>query len=309
MLSRLLLLAAFLFGFRAGSAERLQAVTFNTGLLSVAGVDLVSCVDERIEPQIESLDQLLKPPFVLSLQEVWTPRAFNAFRDWAENRGYNVVYNDPKKDGLLIITSESVTGMEFRQFQRQGWNETNGVLMAQISWLKRPVIVFTSHTLWSSKEAVDPIHASQLAELVRIMNSFGLASAVMVADLNSGPDVQIRGQRYDPVQKIWQELFLNQLNPNWIWSGRNVLQITWDQGSNPLVIRPPRLLKLFGILDDQGGWGWSSSQLDHIFVTSPFKILESHRTLVQAKLKTRCSTASEFLSDHYGWEVNLEFGK
>lgn len=71
MLSRLLLLAAFLFGFRAGSAERLQAVTFNTGLLSVAGVDLVSCVDERIEPQIESLDQLLKPPFVLSLQEVW----------------------------------------------------------------------------------------------------------------------------------------------------------------------------------------------------------------------------------------------
>ncbi len=293
----LLLISVSLNAVSARAEEGIQAISYNAGLAKAFGIEFVADVEPRLARQIQVLDSVLRPPFVLMLQEIWTRKAQEAYRDWASKRGFSVAAIDPKKNGLMILTSGPVEKVAFQPFSKTTYGRGFGVLEAHTQFNGKIVRILDAHTIFSPFTEVSEVHRSQLATIAKLSHTQTELPTILGADLNVGPDLFYHNGTYDPALEIWYGSFLAILHPSWSWAGGALDGPTWDE-SNPLVARPPRWLKHLGMLDSNGGWGYSSSQLDHVFVSNHFKIQE-------ARLALNKPLNGLYLSDHYACQALL----
>lgn len=302
----------FLYSSALGAQDALQVISFNAGLAKALGISLVPYVNQRLTQQITSLDAIVKPPFGLLLQEIWTKSAQKEYRKWAKSRGFHVASFDTNRNGLMIITSEPIESTKFRKFSQNTMGRRFGVLEAQIRFDGMSVRLLDAHTIFSSLTEVSKVHLSQLAEIAQITHETPHKPAIIGADLNVGPDLYFPNGTYDPAVEIWGKAFMTLLNPSWTWAGDRIEGVTWDQTGNPLVSKPLSVLKYLGVLDRDGSWGYSDSQLDHIFVSKQF-IIEDVKIILNEPVDIKGSKAravpvssgKTFLSDHYACEALL----
>jgi len=156
--------------------------------LTKFGLDFNVCVEKRIVPQLGAYDQLLRKPFILNVQEVWTDEALSAYFNWARARGYNIVSHDePGKNGLLIISSEPIVRSDFLSYSKTNWDEQAGLLRAFVKWKSTLIRDMNTHAAFSGGDKIDEAYRIQLGEVIKAMEFHSSRASIIAADLGRNP--------------------------------------------------------------------------------------------------------------------------
>lgn len=300
------------------AADPFTVLTYNLGLLRVAGSDYVPIVRERSAAAPAELARFVRErsPDVVVLQEVWTERDAVAVTTALRPLGYAVVR--PKgntvigKEGGLLVAARAplaIASWSFTPFGKSTFVDSmarKGVLTAV---LERPgdglrLALAATHTVALDTDQGTPIDdkqvaavASQIATIVEALASTsadGALPALIVGDFNVGPGYadasyrlladQPRVREAGAVAAIGERL------------------VTWDP-DNPLVKygRYPRepAAKIDHVFFRDGeAWRLAPTRVEVVF-TAPVPGL----SLVPAKGAAAMPTP---LSDHYGLLASFE---
>ncbi|RYZ66905.1 MAG: hypothetical protein EOP05_18480 [Proteobacteria bacterium] len=319
-MARLALLLLILIQSSTSFAESVAILTYNAGLLHRAGVDFVPCVAPRTLYQAKEVFSHPRfrsgKPFVLTLQEVWTEKGFNAYAKAARTFGFSISpmkYSEIKSNGQLNITNLKVLNSEFLPFSKDS-HVSRGFRITDLRLGKKSLKVINVHTTYSDSKGYSPLHIEQFTDLAYLLNeelkSFKGDIAV-TGDFNAGENLAYIKQSYDPAKLLWTDWLLPMFETRGFQEARAEGN-TWDT-SNPLVSKPTAVIKLvntvhYGIAN----WEEKSARLDHIFVSKNLRVSDSRLVFNKTvDLKRKCAERSDkngytHLSDHFGILAEIE---
>jgi endonuclease/exonuclease/phosphatase family metal-dependent hydrolase len=303
-----------LFSAEKSSAETVQVLTYNAGLLHKAGVDFVACVKPRTTPQVREVFSIPQfnesKPFVITLQEVWTERAYKEYSAEAKKRGLKLVpskFDDIKNNGQMTITNLPLVAETLIPFSTDS-HVRRGLRVVDVKLKKQLLRVINVHTTYSDSKRYSANQIQQFNDLALYLNdtlkSFK-GQVIVTGDLNAGPNVRYHNQKYDPAKVLWFDWLLP------MFTDRGFTEAvaesnTWDE-INPLVAKPTAVIQVVNSVNyGIANWEEKTSRLDHIFVSKGLRVLDSRLALNKTvDLNRKCAERSDergytYLSDHFG---------
>lgn len=292
----------------------LAVLSYNAGLLHRAGVDFVPCVAPRTLVQAKEVFSQPRfrtgEPFVLTLQEVWTEKGFNAYAKAAREFGFSITpekYSEIKSNGQLNVSNLPVSSSEFIPFTNDS-HVNRGFRILTLRWGKRALKVINVHTTYSDSKTYSPLHIEHFTDLAHLLNKelkTFKGDIVVTGDFNAGDNLRYIKQTYDPAKLLWTDWLEPMFNVRGFQEARAEAN-TWDE-ANPLVSKPTAVIKLVNTMHNGiANWEEQSSRLDHIFVSKHLRVTDSRVVLNKpVDLKRKCAERSDkngftHLSDHYG---------
>lgn len=306
---------AFLSTLKAQAAD-IAVISYNTGLLRMHAVNLVPCASERVAPQVHMvINELTRTPrrdTAVLLQEVWTKRGFETYRDQARARGLNIVpttFEEIKDNGQMTITNMKIKSHRFMPFKEDKMVKRGlRIAFVEASDSRHAFLVNTHMTYSDSKEFSD-LHRAHFAETEEFLSTLDRRSnfpIVIAGDFNAGSNLTFKKQVYNPRTTIWNESLSPMMN-RLGFTAAPIDAFTWDESQNSLVNNPALPIKLINGLM-YGTWRWeeNDSNLDHIFASrgatiSDGSILFTDRVRLPNSCQGRRDESGRTqLSDHYG---------
>lgn len=317
MKALVLFLAFFSFTARADFA----VVTYNMAQLKRLWVDFVPCTAERIEPQIKALltgkDAVIhqEKNFVLLLQEVFKPQAFERLKAEALELGFKIfpkTAEEVQENGLVTITNMPVWDSRFVPFSKDDFAQ-KGMLYTLLGIGRGyKIAVVNVHTVYSNTSILNATHITQFQELGKFVTANKQKSIPFIVggDFNAGPDMKYAQEFYPMAQTIWHRGLIpvmEELKMRWV----DYAGFSWDN-ANPLILHPALIIKLSNYWA-QGSTRWelSNSKMDHIFLTEELEMKEA-RLVLNEPVELKCpghltESGLGALSDHYGLMVKIKF--
>jgi endonuclease/exonuclease/phosphatase family metal-dependent hydrolase len=300
-----------------GFCERYGILTYNAGLLRVAGFDLVPgvCARERVVARKLATFAGQASPGIILLQEIWKNSTASAISRAFSAMGYSSVRPHGCSpiclgSGLLLLVREPLRVVQwtFTPFSRRSGLDgfaRKGVLSAVVEDAStgRRFAVLGTHTI--AVDTIDGVpknetqlatylaQAAALREALDRAGSGGLP-AILTGDLNAGPGYVEEGYQVvagaPGVLEAGEHLFPGSPLP------------TWDP-ANPLV----RL----GLFPNE-----PAAKIDHVFLRAGadagWQVIDARRVLdtpvegLAVKDKAAGNEVQAPLSDHYGFLVEVE---
>lgn len=294
-------------------------VTYNMAQLERLWVDFVPCTQQRLGPQISALltarDALIhqERDFVLLLQEVFRPEAYEQLKAAADERGLRIfpaTAGGTQQNGLVTITNMPVEHSRFVAFSKDDYAQ-KGMLYTLVSTASgAKLAVVNVHTVFSNTSAVSAVHLRQFQEVGAFIRSLrSVARPIVVAgDFNAGPDMKYADERYPMAQTIWHRglmPILAEHRMKWV----DYVGHTWDN-ANSLVLNPALVIKLMNLWElGSLDWELSDSKMDHVFIGNDLKV-KSSQLVLNAPVPLDCPgnvspDGKGALSDHFGLLVSL----
>jgi exonuclease III len=307
---RLLMTCLVAIGY-SGQAEEIRITSYNAGLLTSTGFNLVPCTTERTEPQAQVLlDVDPNVHFAVLLQEVWTQYGFDTYQRIATEKGFTMFpteYNDVAYNGEIIITNMKVLKHTFVQFPDDD-HAYRGIRSVVVESEKGPVVISDVHTSYSDSTGFLPQHREQFKVISQFLDEVMKTKdlSILAGDFNAGPNMSYRQALYNPAKAIWEDTILPVFTSHGMRPFGDEAQNTWSEETNTLVSYPARVIRWmnwyeYGISE----WDQNSARLDHIMASDEMHTLETGRTMLQgAVLPWTCTGRADAngrtpLSDHY----------
>jgi endonuclease/exonuclease/phosphatase family metal-dependent hydrolase len=311
---RLVLTCLVAIGY-SGQAEEIRITTYNAGLLTSTGFNLVPCVTERTVPQAEHmlnspLSADPKTHFAILLQEVWTQYGFDTYASIARSKGYTIypdTYSDVAYNGEIIITNMKVLKKDFLPFPDDD-HAYRGIRSIVVQSDKGPVVISNAHTSYSDSSGFLPQHREQFAVNARFLDSVLKTNypLIFAGDFNAGPNMAYRQATYDPVKTIWEDGILPVFKTRHMRPVGDETKNTWSEETNSLVSYPARLIRWLNWYEyGMSEWDQNSARIDHIMAPETMKVIETGRSMLRGEpLGWTCMGRADEngrtpLSDHY----------
>lgn len=305
------------------SGLTLTVASFNGGLLKFGPFQMVPCVDARLKAQIDYIfvndrlglgmaDQGKAAPFVLLLQEIWTPEAFEAYRFHARDLGLTIIPSDYAQvadTGMVTISNMKSHGFELLPFAEDDPGAKRGILQSVFSLNQALISVANIHTSYHEKLGANPVQFAQIRGFMEEMTPG--AFHIVGGDFNIGPEiislpVSDDGSSAARSKPFWSEFIASTSQKS--WERVSLDQPTWDQ-KNPIASEPALFVRLMSLMLDMGDWS-GSEILDHIFVSGNFRISAKEISFNEKVFLDECEHSDPegraYLSDHYGVKAVLE---
>ncbi len=278
--------------------QLLNVYTYNVGLTKVAGVPIVPKVDARIPLQIYSLNRLLKRPFVLFLQEVFTSRAWKTYHHWAQEKGYWIEKKNRKSNGLVIVSSEPLGRAEFAAFQIDEIGTTRGLLRSRLHLVRTEVDLFNTHTAFSQRGRINPKHQNQLSTVSDILYGSRFPF-IFGGDLNIGCNHALLEELPKHSETLWEGAFFQKLKSKCRWAGIQggvdaTLEIDNPHHAHPWTVQFIVRKMLPWLL-----WDMPTTDADHILVDRRRMEMISYSMELRGSRLDPDSPTLEPTSDHY----------
>lgn len=300
-----------------GFCQRYGVLTYNAGLLRVAGFDLVPgvCARERVVTRELASFVGQASPAIILLQEIWKNSTASAISRAFTSMGYSSVRPHGCSpiclgSGLLLLVREPlrVVRWTFTPFSRRSGLDgfaRKGVLSAVVEDASTGMrfAVLGTHTI--AVDTVDGVpkndtqfatYLAQAAELREALDKAGGGGlpAILMGDFNVGPGYVEEGYQLiaaaPGVVEAGEHMFPGSPLP------------TWDPG-NPLV----RL----GLFPNE-----PAAKIDHVFlrpgVSSGWQVIDARRVLdtpaegISLEDRSGGGDVQVPLSDHYGFLAEVE---
>lgn len=305
--------------------QKITVASFNSGLLKFGPFQLVPCVDARLKAQIDyvfiqdrlglGLDpQKQKKPFVLLLQEIWTPEAYAVYQDYARAYGLNMIpsdFSEVAETGMVTISNMEVQHYELFPFEEDDPGANRGILQTRFIFDQKLISVANIHTSYDENLGVNPVQFAQIRSFMEKTSPD--AYHIVGGDFNIGPEVE---GEYDltsfhrsasKIAPYWTDFVAS--TSRTLWERVELKEPTWDR-ANPIASDPALFVVMMSLMLDLGDWS-GSEILDHIFVSPKFKIHSKSISFNEKVLMEQCELADEegkaYLSDHYGIKAELTF--
>ena len=295
-------------------------VTYNMAQLERFWLDFVPCTAERIGPQVAALLTSEDAPihqeksFVLLLQEVFKPAAYDRLKTVAKDLGFKIFpasSAETQENGLVTITNLPVWESRFVPFTQDNFAQKGMLytLLGTGSGLK--IAVLNVHTVFSYTTVLNQTHLTQFQEVGKFIKAHRQKSVpfILGGDFNAGPDMKYKEEFYPMAQTIWHRGLIPVIEEHqlkWV----DYAGFTWDN-ANPLILHPSPVIKLMNYWE-QGSTKWelSNSKMDHIFVSDDLAV-KSSQLVLNAPVKLKCpgrisKHGHGALSDHYGLMVKIK---
>ncbi len=307
---RLFLICLVTIGYTS-QAEEIRVISYNAGLLTSTGFNLVPCTTERTEPQAQQLLDLdPRVHFAILLQEVWTRYGFETYKRIATEKGFSMypaMYEDVAYNGEIIITNMKVLKHTFVQFPDDD-HAYRGIRTVTVQSDKGPVVISNVHTSYSDSSGFLPQHREQFNLIARFLDAVLKTGypIIFAGDFNAGPNMSYRSEKYSSAKTIWEDTILPVFTSRGLKPFGNEAANTWSEETNTLVSYPARVIRWmnwyeYGISE----WDQNSARIDHIMASSTLKTLETGRSMAQpVVLPWSCTGRADAqgrtpLSDHY----------
>lgn len=310
---RLLIAALVTIGY-SGQAEEIRITTYNAGLLTSTGFNLVPCVTERTEPQAEHLlnSPLSAPPnvsFAILLQEVWTQYGFDTYKKIADQKHLFMTpskYEDVENNGEIIITNMPVEKAAFYPFSDDD-HAARGIRSVRVRTSKGSLVISNVHTSYSDSSGFLPQHKAQFELIGRFMDALPKGvQFILGGDFNAGPNMSFRQGKTDIAKTIWEDGILPIFTARKYHSVGDMSKNTWSEDTNALVSFPARLIRIMNYYEyGQSEWDQNSARVDHVIAPDAMKVIESGiAMLAPQELGWTCTGRRDQygrtpLSDHY----------
>ncbi len=284
-------------------------------------IDFVPCTAERIGPQVDALLTNEDAPihqeknFVLLLQEVFKPEAYDRLKAEAEQRGFKILpatSAETKENGLVTITNLPVWETRFVPFTKDNFAQKGMLYNLLGTGSGHKIAVLNVHTVFSNTSVLNQIHISQFQEVGKFISAHRQKSVplILAGDFNAGPDMKYKEEFYPMAQTIWHRGLvpvIEEQQLKWV----DYAGFTWDN-ANPLILYPAPIIKLMNLWE-QGSpqWELSNSKMDHVFVSDDL-VVKNSQLVLNAPIDLQCpghvtANGKGALSDHYGVMVKVKF--
>jgi endonuclease/exonuclease/phosphatase family metal-dependent hydrolase len=312
----------FLFALVSFSVQAdVVVVTYNMAQLERFWVDFVPCTAERIGPQVDALLKNEDAPihqekhFVLLLQEVFKPAAYDRLNAEAKELGFKIfpaTSAETEENGLVTITNLPVWETRFVPFTKDNFAQKGMLYTLLGTGGGYKFAVLNVHTVFSNTSVLNETHITQFQEVGKFIKANRQKSVplILAGDFNAGPDMKYKEEFYPMAQTIWHRGLIPVIEEHqmkWV----DYAGFTWDN-ANPLILYPAPIIKLMNLWE-QGStqWGLSNSKMDHVFVSDDLEVKHSQLVL-NAPIDLKCSGRDALhnkgsLSDHYGLMVKIKF--
>jgi exonuclease III len=295
----------------SGQAEEIRITSYNAGLLTSTGWNLVPCTTERTEPQAQRLlDVDPNVHFAILLQEVWTRYGFETYQRIANEKGFTIfpdVYDDAAYNGEIIVTNMKVLKKSFVQFPDDD-HAYRGIRSVTVQSEKGPVVISNVHTSYSDSSGFLPQHREQFELIAKFLDLVRKTGDPIIfgGDFNAGPNMSYRQAQYDAAKTIWEDTILPVFTSRGMRPFGDESQNTWSEETNSLVSYPARIIRWmnwyeYGISE----WDQNSARIDHIMASGTLRALETGRSMTKGEiLPWTCMGRADAegrtpLSDHY----------
>ena len=316
---RLFLTALLIVGY-TGEAEEIRVTTYNAGLLTSTGFNLVPCTTERTLPQVDRiLNSVNSVPagegFAILLQEVWTQYGFDSYEAAAKQKGLYMTpekYEDVYYNGQIIITNLPVIKTTFQTFGDDD-HAYRGIRSVYVKTEKGPLVIANVHTSYSDSSGFLPAHKKQFEVIGKFIDELPKNHQLILGgDFNAGPDMKYRQAKYDAAKTIWDEWILPVFSLRKFHSVGDMKQSTWNEETNTLVSSPARLVRLMNYYEyGMSAWDQNTARIDHIMAPDSLRANESGVSMIRGEpLAWTCTGRSNAegltpLSDHYAAYANF----
>ncbi len=315
------LIVATTFFLSLSSFADVAVITYNAAQLKKHGLDFVPCTNRRIQPQMENLFLNEDAPahsqkyFVITLQEMWTKKVFDATEAAVNKMGYEMFpkdHNSVKSNGVITVTNMKILEANFTPYAHDTYAH-KGILYTLLQNDEgKKIGVLNIHTGFSGKKAPSSNHLDQFMEIGQFaLNKQKESDYFIIAgDFNSGPNMVLEKEKYVSLESVWNLGLIP------VMESAKMIRIplneaTWDQSNNPLVYNPTASIKFFNLIDHKNTrWGQNDSTMDHIFVSKSVEI-ESSKLVFNEPVPLHCPNRTNeegksTMSDHYGIMATLK---
>ncbi len=273
------------------NTNEIEVISYNTALARAMGKDFNPCVRERLQAMGKNVFKKTDIPTVYLLQEVFYTDAYVALAQWANKNGFYISASNAQRNGLVILSELPIRAESLKRFTCSKFMQNQGGLTATVEFKGKFIDLITSHTKDSEGDTPNVCQQAQLSELAGFFNRSG-NTVIMGGDFNTGPDIKIINQTYDPIEKIW-EPFKKILANAWR-APTETKGVTWDYRKNLLARVGPQ----------------DNSTLDHLFFKGSVQLVDYGIVYDQPVDIKNCkdyetTPGQTYMSDHYGVRARI----